>query len=341
MVGTVMQALGDFMHFHVRSLLKAFAVVSVALCGATQAQTENYPTRPIRLIVGQSPGASTDTAAREIAKGLSERLKVAVIVENRPGANTIIASDLVAKAPPDGYTLLVSSSMNATNPWIYTSLPYDYTKDLKNIILLGEAPNLMVSSNKSSIKNLNDLIEHAKKNPGAVNYGSAGVGSVHHLLMEIIAQHTGIIVNHIPYKGGGPAMKDVVSGTLDLYFGTISSTKSSVEQGLINPIFVTSIKRSKYMPNAETIAEHGIKGLESGYWLGLAGPAGLPDTIVNRLNQAVNEVLKDPRIIARLDQEAIEPKGGTVSEMDMFFKRELDFWKEAARAANVTPMETK
>lgn len=320
--------------------MKILSALAFAISASALAQ-DTYPNRPIRLVVGLSAGASSDTVAREIARGLTDRLKVPVVVDNKPGANTIIASGMVAKAQPDGYTLLVSSSMNATNPWVYEKLPYDYRKDLKNIVLLGEAPNLMVASSRSGIKSYKDFMEQARKNPGQLAYGSAGVGSVHHLLMEIIAQRSGISLNHIPYKGGAPAIQDVLGGNLDTYFGTISSTKAAVERGQMNAVFVTSKERSKYMPKADTLAEHGIKGLESGYWLGLAGPAGLPDAIVKRLNEAANQVLRDPQVIARFDSQAIETRGGTVAEMDAFFAKELAFWKEAAHAAKIDPMEAK
>lgn len=328
------------MRFSWKTLLRAAATLSVALTTTAHAQ-DGYPNRPIRLVVGLSAGASSDTVAREIARGLTERLKVPVIVDNKPGANTIIASSLVAKAQPDGYTLLVSSSMNTTNPWVYDKLPYDHRKDLKNVVLLGLAPNLLVASSKTGIKNFNEFIDRAKKSPGQLTYGSVGVGSVHHLLMEVIAQRSGISLNHIPYKGGTPAIQDVLGGTLDTYFGTISSTKASVEHGQMSAIFVTSLERSKYMPKADTLAEHAIKGLESGYWLGLAGPAGLPDAIVKRLNGEVNEVLKDPHVIARLDGQAIAPMGGSTAEADAFFEKELAFWKEAAQAAKIVPTVLK
>lgn len=328
------------MRFNLNHLLKVTFSLGIFLTTAAHAQVD-YPSRPIRLVVGLSAGASSDTVARELARGLTEELKVPVVVENKPGANTIIASNLVAKAPPDGYTLLLSSSMNATNPWVYDKLPYDFSKDLKNIVLVGMAPNLLVSSSKTGIKNFNDFIESAKKNSGQLTYGTAGIGSVHHLLIEIIAQRTGVSLNHIPYKGGSPAIQDILGGTLDTYFGTISSTKQYVERGQMNAVFVTSSKRTKYVPNAETLAEHGIEGLESGYWLGLAGPAGLPDTIVKRLNDAVNEVLKDPQVISRLDGQAIEVMGGSTADADAFFEKELVFWKKAAQAAKVAPMDVK
>ncbi len=159
--------------------------------------------------------------------------------------------------------------------------------------------------------------------------------------MEIIALRSGISLDHIPYKGGAPAIQDVLGGNLDTYFGTISSTKASVERGQMSAIFVSSLTRSKYMPKADTLAEHGIKDLESGYWLGLAGPADFPDAIVKRLNSAGNVILKDPQVIARLDGQAIEPMGGSTADADAYFEKDLAFWKEAAQAAKVVPAEVK
>lgn len=313
----------------------------IASVTAAVAQDSNYPNRTIKFIVGLTPGASSDTVAREVARGLSERLKVPVVVENRPGGNTLIASNMAAKADPDGYTFLVSSSMNATNPWVYKDLPYDHRKDLKNIVLLGFAPNLMGASSKAPVNNLRELIDFAKKNPGKFTYGSAGIGSVHHLLMEIVAQRAGITLNHIPYKGGSMAIQDVLGGNLDSYFGTISSISSFIQRGDMKPLFVTSNVRSKYMPQVETLEDNGLKGLNSGYWLGLAAPAGTPDSIIQRMNREVNEVLKSPQTIQRLESQAIDPRGGSVADMESFFETELAFWREAAIAAKVTPMPTQ
>lgn len=321
----------------IKALLGA-AIAAACVIAPAQAQEAGYPNRPIKLIVGLTPGASSDTVAREFARGLSDRLKVPVVVENRPGANTIIATNMVAKAPADGYTLLISSSMNATNPWVYEKLPYDYRKDLKHVILLAEAPNLMAASSKVPVNNLAELVAFAKKNPGKFSYGSAGIGSVHHLLMEIVAKRSGIEVNHIPYKGGSVAIQDVLGGNIDSYFGTISSTRTFIQRGDMKPLFVTSEKRSKYMPNVGTLEENGLKGLNSGYWLGVAAPAGVPDAIIQRINREANEVLKSPEVIDRLEKQAIDVKGGSTADMERFFERELEFWKEAATAAKVTPM---
>lgn len=316
------------------------AIASVVLSAAPQAhaQAKAYPDRPITLVVGLSPGASSDSVAREIAKHLSTRLNVPVVVDNKPGANTIIASNTVAKAKPDGYTLLLTNSMNTTNPSVQESLPYDYKNDHEHVVLLASAPNLMgVRSSLSEVKDIASFVDYAKKNPGKFSYGSAGVGSIHHLLLEVIADRAGIKLNHIPYKGGGAAIQDLLGGNIDSYFGTISSLQAHVKSGAVTPLFVTSAKRSNKMPQAETLEEYGLKGLVSDYWLGLSVPAGTPKEVVTLLNKEVNEILKDPEVIKRFDDLGVIPLGGTPEEMNKFFNQELEFWKEAAKAAGVTP----
>jgi len=315
-----------------------FVIGTAAISPFANSQTEPYPNRPINIVVGLSPGASSDSVAREIAKQLSNRLKVPVIVENKPGANTIIASNTVAKAKPDGYTLLLTNSMNTTNPSVQASLPYDFKKDHEHIVLLAAAPNLMGS--RSSLKEVRDiasLVDYAKKNPGKYSYGSAGNGSIHHLLMEIIAERAGIKLNHIPYKGGGAAIADLLAGNIDSYFGTISSLQAHVKSGAVVPVFVTSAKRSEKMPNTETLEEYGLKGLVSDYWLGLSGPAGMPKDVVVRINKEVNDILKSPEVLKRFDELGVLPLGGTTEQMNQLFNQELEFWKAAAKAAGVSP----
>lgn len=314
-------------------------LASAVLAFSSQANAQRvYPDRPITLVVGLSPGASSDSVAREVAKHLSDRLKVPVVVDNKPGANTIIASNTVAKAKPDGYTLLLTNSMNTTNPSVQKDLPYDYAKDHEHIVLLASAPNLMgVRSSLEEVKDIAGLVSYAKANPGKFTYGSAGVGSIHHLLLEVIADRAGIKLNHVPYKGGGNAIQDLLGNNIDSYFGTISSLQAHVKTGSVTPLFVTSAARSSKMPDTETLEEYGLKGLVSDYWLGLSGPAGMPEEVVTRLNKEVNEILQDEAVISRFDDLGVIPLGGTTEEMKEFFDHELEFWKEAAKAAGVTP----
>lgn len=300
-----------------------------------------YPSKPIKIILGLTPGASTDFLAREVGRGLSERLNVPVLVENRPGANTIIATQAVAKSPADGYTLYLTNIVSAINPWVYDKLPYDFKKDMKNIAMLGYSDNLLAVSPKLNIKNGNDLLDYAKKQPGEFAYGSSGVGTIHHLLMELIAEKSGVKVNHIPYKGAAGAITDTLGGSLGGYFGTVSSLREFVKRGELVPLFVTSAKRSRYMPDVPTLAEAGLPPLKGMYWMGLSGPAGMSDTVVARLNKEVNSILANPDTIKRLNGQSIDPLGGTPAEMDKFYDEELQLWKSAARAAKITPMSAQ
>ena len=305
-----------------------------------QAQ-EAYPNKPIKIILGLSPGAATDYLAREIGRDLSERLKIPVIVENKPGANTIIANNIVAKSAPDGYTLYLTNIVSAINPWIYQNMPYDFKKDMKNIILLGVADNVLTVTPKIGVNNAKDMIAYAKKNPGQFSYGSSGIGTIHHLLMELIAGKSNIQLNHIPYKGANAAITDVLGGNLNAYFGTISSQREFIKKGDLKPIFVTSAKRSVHLPDVPTLGEAGLPAIATGYWMGLSAPAGTPDAIINLLNKELNAGLSSPELIQKFNQQAIDTLGGSPKDMDNFFDSELKLWKSAAQAAKMEPIAIK
>ncbi len=321
-----------------KGIVSTLALAGALAAGLAHAQQGQYPSRPIKLVVGQAPGGSSDIVARVVGKAMAEHLKVPIVIDNKGGANTILASNTVAKSAPDGYTLLMSSSMNATNPWVYEKLPYDYKKDLVNIGLLGNAPNVIVASLKLPANNWDELISYAKKNPGKLSYGTAGIGSTYHLLMEAIALHTGTSMTHIPYKGGGPAVVDVVGGNLDVYFGTIASTRGFVERRDLKPIVVAAERRSKYLPEVGTFSEAGLKGFNAGYWMGVAGPAGLAPEVITKINSAINAALKNPSVLEAFEKQAIEPLGGSPEDADRFFQQELKLWRDAAAAAKLTPM---
>ena len=302
---------------------------------------ESYPNKPIKILVGLVPGASTDYLAREIGKGLSDRLKVPVVIDNKPGANTIIANNAVAKSPPDGYTLYLTNIVSAINPWVYQNLPYDFKKDMKNIILLGVADNVFTVTPKIGINNAKEMIAFAKKNPGQFSYGSSGVGTIHNLLMELIADQANVKLNHIPYKGAMPAITDVLGGNLNGYFGTISSQREFIKKGDLKPLFVTSAKRSVYLPDVPTLAEAGLPAIATGYWMGLSAPAGTPNPIIQLLNKEINAILASPELIQKLNGQAIDPLGGTPKDMDTFYDSELKLWKSAAAAAKIEPISLK
>jgi len=299
---------------------------------------ETYPYKPIKIIVGLSPGASTDFLAREVARGLSDRLKVPVVVDNKPGANTIIANNTVAKSAPDGYTLYLTNIVSAINPWVYINLPYDYKKDMKNIILLGVADNVFAVTPKIGINNAKEMIEFARKNPGQFSYGSSGIGTIHNLLMELIADQAQVKLNHIPYKGAMAAITDVLGGNVNGYFGTISSQQEFIKRGDLKPLFVTSAKRSLYLPDVPTLAEAGLPPIATGYWMGLSAPAGTPDSVINLLNKELNGILKSPEVVQKFYIQAIDPLGGSPKDMDNFYDSELKLWKSAAAAAKLEPI---
>ena len=306
-------------------------------CGAARAQ-DIYPNKPIKIVLGVPPGASTDFLAREVGRGLTERLKVPVVIENKAGANTIIGTNAVARSAPDGYTLYLTTITTAVNPFIYNNLPYDFKKDMKNIVLLGVADNVFAVTPKIGINNAQDMLAYAKKNPGQFTYGSSGIGTIPNLLMELIADRAQVQLNHIPYKGAMAAVTDVLGGNLIGYFGTISAQREFIKRGDLKPLFVTSAKRSIYLPEVQTLAEAGLPPIATGYWMGLSAPAGTSESIVSLLNKEINAILSTPEVVQKFNQQAIDPMGGSSAEMDAFFDAELKLWQAAAVAAKIVPI---
>ena len=319
------------------TIAAALLFSTLLYCGAARAQ-DIYPNKPIKIVLGVAPGASTDFLAREVGRGLSERLKVPVVIENKAGANTIIGTNAVARSAPDGYTLYLTTITTAVNPFIYNNLPYDFKKDMKNIVLLGVADNVFAVTPKIGINNAQDMLAYAKKNPGQFTYGSSGIGTIHNLLMELIADRAQVQLNHIPYKGAMAAVTDVLGGNLIGYFGTISAQREFIKRGDLKPLFVTSAKRSIYLPEVQTLAEAGLPPIATGYWMGLSAPAGTSESIVRLLNKEINAILSTPEVVQKFNQQAIDPMGGSSAEMDAFFDAELKLWQAAAVAAKIVPI---
>jgi len=320
----------------------ALSLCMAAGVTAATAQTSNsYPNQPVKILVGFGPGASTDTVAREIAKRLTDKWNVSVVVENRSGANSIIATNMVARAKPDGYTLLLTNSSNATNPAIYSDLPYDPVNDFDNVALIAVVYNLLSASPDLNIKNVRELISYAKANPGKFTYGSAGIGSAQHLLVELLGSAAGIELAHIPYRGGSAAMIDVLGGRLSGVITAISTQQGHVKEGKLQPLFVTGAQRSEMLPEVETLAENGFKDIVSGYWLGLTGPRGMPKDIVEKINKDVNEILKMPEVITMLKGQAMVILGGSPKDMDDYFAKEMAFWRKAAKVVHLEPLKVE
>jgi tripartite-type tricarboxylate transporter receptor subunit TctC len=318
----------------VSSFLRGVAVVAVTCC-AVAAQAQPYPNRTIRLIVPFPPGGLNDTAARLLQPHLEKSLGQPVIVDNRPAASGIVGTDAVAKAPPDGHTLLMVASSHTVVPATNAKLPYDAEKDFAPVAMVGRNPFLFIVNAKVPAKTLADFIGLAKASPGKLNYATVGAASQSHLVTELFSQRAGIKLQHIPYRGGAPAILATVQG--DTEFTIISPLASlpHVQSGALRAIAAGSLTRDPQLPDLPTVAESGFPGFEAIQWVGLLTTAGTPKEIVARLNAEVNRALRDPDMIAKLAAQGMSPAGGTPEDFHKVIGTEVRNWTETARAANI------
>ncbi|HET7595969.1 MAG TPA: tripartite tricarboxylate transporter substrate binding protein [Burkholderiales bacterium] len=311
-------------------------IVAASLAGAALAQA-NYPTRPVRIIVPSSPGGGTDILSRLVAPGFSERLGQTAVVDNRPGAGSIIGNDIVAKSPPDGYTLLMGISTLAILPSMHKKLPYDAMRDLAPITQVIAAPNILVVHPSLPVKSVKDLIAFAKKHPGELNYGSAGLGTNPHLSMELFLSMTGIKMVHIAYKGLGPALVDLVAGHVVAATSTMLAGLPHVKAGRLRALATTGAKRSAVLPDLPTVAEAGVPGYEAVQWYGLFAPGKTPQPIITKLHDAMVGALKSPAIGDKLKIDGAEAVGSTPEEFGRFLRSETQKWGKVVRAAGIQP----
>jgi tripartite-type tricarboxylate transporter receptor subunit TctC len=317
-----------------RSLSLGF-LLGMILMGAAQAQTA-WPVKPIKIMVGYAPGGSTDVTARIIAQALSERLGQPVIIENRPGAAGNIAADATAKADPDGYTLtLATSSTMAANPSLYKSLPFDTQADFAPIALTAFIPNLMVVNPSVPAKNLAEFIAYAKANPGQLNFGSAGNGSSQHLSGELFNSLAGVRMMHVAYRGGAPAVNDLLGGQIQAIFAPLVEVIEQVRADKLRALGITTVKRSPLLPEVPTIAET-LPGYEIRLWNGLLAPAKTPPEIIDRINRAVIDALRSEEVKAKLSEQGSEPVGNTPAEFRAFIGTELAKWKRLVEISGAT-----
>ncbi|MBI4192063.1 MAG: tripartite tricarboxylate transporter substrate binding protein [Betaproteobacteria bacterium] len=308
------------------------------ICASAQAQpagADAYPVKVVRLVVGYAPGGSTDIVARAVAHRLNERWGTQVVVENRPGADTIIATDTVAKAQPDGYTLLLANSTNATNPSVIAKLPYDPLRDFTSVVLLGAATNLLSANPSFPPNSLKEMIALARARPGEITYAHVGAGSSQHLLIEHFALRARVKFLPVPYKGGGPAVIDTMAGHVSTMIGSVATQESYIKAGRLKPLVVFSATRSAVLPRTPTIAEQGFPDLQSEYWIGIMGPANLPAAVVAKLNTNMNAVLNLPEIRERFKQIGVDPLGGSAEDMDRYYRKELILWANVVRDAGI------
>jgi tripartite-type tricarboxylate transporter receptor subunit TctC len=311
-----------------------WAPVAFALASAASAQT--YPSKPIRLVVPFPAGGATDLFARVLSQKLGEKIGNSVVVENRPGAGGTIGSDLVAKAAPDGYTLLLAtSSTHSIGPNLNPRMPYDAVRDFTPISHVGNAPSIMLVPNSSPARSVKEWIEHAKKNPGKLNYASSGPGTIVQLTAELFKAQAGVFVVHIPYKGTALAIPDLASGKLDVLFDSLPTGLPHVRDGRLRALGVTSAKRTSMAPELPAIAEV-LPGFESNTWFGLYGPKGLPADVLTRVNTAVNQALADAEVREKLARLGIEPVGGTSEQFTRMLAAEMTKWKQIITERKIT-----
>lgn len=313
-------------------------IIAAALTAACTAAAQNYPTRPIRIVVVSTPGGSVDTMARSIGPKLAERWSQQVLVDNRPGAGGAIAAEIVAKAPPDGYTLIMGTVASfATNVSLRKSLPYDPVRDFAPISLVA-TQNLMLLIHPSiPAKSVKELVALAKKQPGKLTFASAGNGTGGHLSGELFKMLAGIDILHIPYKGVAPALVDVVSGQVSMTFASIISAMPQVKNSRLRPLAVTGAQRSPAAKELPTMIEAGVKGYESATWYGLLAPAGTPADIVTKLNTEVVAILKSPEMYDRLSREGADPVGNSSAEFARHIQTEIEKWRKVIKAAGIQP----
>jgi tripartite-type tricarboxylate transporter receptor subunit TctC len=318
-------------------MLRLFLSACVFLFAAS-GWAQQYPSRPIRIIVPFAPGGATDLPARLIAPKLSESLGQPVIVENKPGAGGVIGIDMVAKSAPDGYTLLMATNGELVmNPSIYPKLPYNPFKDLVPISVAVESPLVMLVSPSSPFKSVSDVLAAAKANPGSVTYATAGAGSTSHVLTEMLALRTGTKLLHVPYKGGAPASKAIVSGEVAMGLLNLGSAITLINGGRARALAVTSGTRVPELPSVPTLAELGVPDYADGIWVGMAAPAGVPQDVIHRLSAAVVKALEAPDVRAQLTQIGVHAVGSTPEQAAARIQRETPRYAEAIRQANIRP----
>ena len=306
------------------------AVVGSAFCMGAFAQT--WPSKPIRIVVPFPPGGGTDIIARETSQKVSVATGWTFVIDNKPGAGGNLGVDAVAKAPADGYTIVLGQTSNlAINPSLYAKLPYDPQKDLAPIVLMANAPLVMVTGTNSPYKTLADAVNAAKVKPGQVNFASPGNGTVAHLTSEMFQKAAGIKTQHVPYKGASQALTDVISGNVDLYMSSVPTLLSHIKQGKLRALAVTSAKRVDDLPNVPTINESGYKGFDAVTWFGLLAPAATPKDAIAKLNAEFNKALKTPELSKRLGDEGADPAGGTPEEFAALIKGDIPRWGKVVK----------
>ena len=306
------------------------------LCGVSgMASAQEWPNRPINLIVSYPPGGTADLMARTIATPLGKTLGTTIVVENKPGASGQIAAAYVAKANADGYTLMLDASSYSVNPSLFPKLPYDPNKDFKTLAILAQYPNVLLVNPSFSAKSVKELVAMAKAKPNGIAYASSGNGSTQHLSGALFEVKADVEMQHIPYKGGGPALNDVIGGQVPVFFGSVASTKQYVDSGKLNALAVTGKKRASSMPNVPTMAEAGIPGYEVYEWNGIFAPAATPAPILLKISNAIAKVMQSVEVKDKVLSLGGEPFQGGSEAADKFIKGQMSEWSKLVKSGKI------
>jgi len=318
------------------TLTKLFASIIALLLtvGAAHAQ-DTFPSRPVHIFVPFAPGGAVDIVARTLGDELSGRWKQTVVIENRPGAGGVVASEAAAKAAPDGYTLIIVATGHALNPHLYAKLPYDLFADFTPITLIGTSPNMALVRSDSPIKSIADLVGAARARPGEISYGHAGNGTSPHLAGELLKSMAKIDITPIPYKGGAPALTDLIGGHIPMTFNNIPESIAHISAGTIRPLGVTTATRSPVLPDVPTIAESGLPGYDTGVWWGFLAPAGLPPEIKARLAKDCAYAVRVSAVHDRLLGFGATPIGSTPQEFENLIRSDYEKWGPVIKAAGI------
>jgi len=318
------------------SMFRRTFVVAAATLAASGAWGQSWPDKPVRVVVAFTAGGTTDILARSVGQQLSERLKQQFIIDNKPGAGGNLGTEMVVRAPADGYTLIVDSvGPIAVNPTLYPKLSYNPLTDLVPIVQIAEVPNVLVVHPSLPVKTFEEFVAYAKANPGKLNCSSTGIGTSSHLSCYILGKRAGFDAVHVPYKGAD-AVRDLLAGRVQFMFATIPSVKQHIEAGSLRALAVSSATRSRSLPDVPTIAERGYPGFEAGSWFGFFAPKGTPQEVIATLNKHVNEIIAVPAIESAMVKEGADPIGGTPQQFGQFVQREFEKWRVVVKESGAT-----
>lgn len=318
---------------HAKLARWALGALSALAVGAAMGQV--YPSQPVKIVVPFPPGGTTDILARQLSAELSQKWSLPVVVDNKPGASGTIFSEQLVRTASDGYTLMLTATHHVINPGLYKNLRYDTKTAFTPLAEVAAVPNLLLVNPSVPVKNVQELIQYGKANPGRLNFGSAGTGGANHLSGELFKSMTGVQMEHIPYKGAAPALSDLLGGQIPMMFDSITGVLAQVKSGKLKALGVTSLKRSSAVPDIPTLDESGVKGFEATAWFGLYGPAHMKPEVANKINADVREVLNTPRMKALFQEQGAEPGIRTQPEFAAFVNSEIDKWAKVIATAQV------